>query len=565
LPWLKVFPTGRLPDIKSSRSIPIRKDVLEILQVFLKGWIILLAAGILSGISLFAAFPPYGFPYLVWIGMVPFFLAVAGRNPLAAFFLSWIWGCTFFLGIFTWILTVGKYTYLHHAILIVYLGAYFAVFGLLFTVIYRRLGILAAFAAAPFIWVALEYLRANLSFMALPWGLFAHSQYQQPLIIQIAAIAGTYGVSFLIVLVNVTLAMLLRPLIVRPKNFDTESPAQPIRKSIVTFAVSVAALFLLNAAYGYVVLSNPPNGNPVKVAVVQGNIEQWQKWDRKYAPMIMQIYGDLTMAAAKDHPDLIVWPETATPRALNSDPKLNKRVRQIAESAGTYLLLGSSQVYKFKRNDPKSAKVKNSAYLVPADPSLKLTQQYDKIRLFPFGEYLPYKKKIPWSYINVPDAGNYIRGKEQTIFELPEFQFGVTICWENLFGDFVRRLVKRGAQFIVNMTNEAWFGRTGAPYQFVSMNVFRAVENRVFVIRCANTGVSCFIDPYGRVVSRVKDADGYDVFIRGFQINPVLPLQSHTLYTRYGDWFAWFCTVVAMIFAIIAVLRRQWPPANRVA
>ena len=272
----------------------------------------------------------------------------------------------------------------------------------------------------------------------------------------------------------------------------------------------------------------------------------------------MRTYRDLTMAAAKDNPDLIVWPETATPRAMNTDLGLKKQIRKIAESAGSNLLLGSSQVYKFKKNDPKSAKVKNTAYLVPAAPHLKLSQQYDKIRLFPFGEYLPYKNKIPWSYINVPDVGNYIAGKEHTVFSLPEFRFGVTICWENLFSDFVRRFVKGGAQFIVNMTNEAWFGPTGAPYQFVSMNVFRAVENRVFVIRCANTGVSCFIDPYGRVVNRVRGRNGSDIFVRGFLINPVIPLENKTFYTLYGDWFAWLCIVGAMIFFILAVLRNKF-------
>jgi apolipoprotein N-acyltransferase len=425
---------------------------------------------------------------------------------------------------------------------------------LLFAAVSKSWGMVPASAAAPFIWILLEYLRSNLSFLALPWGLLAHSQYQNALVIQIASIAGTYGVSFLIVAVNAAGAALLYPWFVRQKIFNTESPLKSSKKSVTALAGASGALVLLTMLYGIREISSPIEGKEIKISVVQGNIEQSQKWDKKYAPLIMRTYSALTLAAAKDRPDLIIWPETATPRAMNTDPKLEKQIRKIAEAAGTPLLLGSSQVYKFKRNDPKAAKVKNSAYLVPADPRLKLSQQYDKIRLFPFGEYLPYKSKVPWSYIGVPDVGNYIEGKEHIVFTLPEFRFGVTICWENLFADFVRQFVKNGAQFIVNMTNEAWFGRTGAPYQFVSMNVFRAVENRVFVIRCTNTGISCFIDPNGRIINTVKDENGTEVFIRGVASGWVIPQNSNTVYTRYGDWFVWVSVLISILFLFFSLV-----------
>lgn len=523
--------------------------------------IIAVALAILSGIILFAAFPPYDVAFLAWMAMVPLLLTITAKKPAFAFLLSWIWGCTFFLGIFSWILVVDGYTYLHHAIGVIYLGSYFAIFGLFFAVVSRYWRMVSAYAAAPFIWVSLEYLRSNLSFMALPWGLLAHSQYQNPIIIQVAAIAGTYGVSFLIVAVNAALAMLLYSWFVRLKVLKTELLAEPTKTSTIAFGATVAALLLLTVAYGFTVISSPMEGKKIKVAVVQGNIEQWQKWDKRFAPLIMRTYSDLTMIVAKDKPDLIIWPETATPRAINTDPNLKKKVRNIAKSAKTFLLLGSSEVYKFKKNDPESTRVKNSAYLVPPDSRLKISQQYDKILLFPFGEYLPYKKKIPWSYINVPDVGNYIRGKEFTVFELPDFQFGVTICWENLFSDFVRQFVKRGAQFIVNMTNEAWFGRTGAPYQFVSMNIFRAVENRVFVIRCTNTGISCFIDPHGRVVDTVKDENGAEIFIRGVASSSIMPLKSNTIYTHFGDWLLWVSVPISIVFVLFSLVK----PKNRVS
>jgi apolipoprotein N-acyltransferase len=520
------------------------------LKVFLKNAIILSAAGILSGIALFAAFPPYGLSFLAWVAMVPLLLTTAAKKPLVAFWVSWIWGCTFFLGIFTWILMVARYTYLHHAILIIYLGFYFAVFGVLYAVVSKNWGLVPASIAAPFIWITLEYIRSNLSFMALPWGLLAHSQYENTLIIQAAAVAGTAGVGFLIVAVNAAITLLLFQQIERLRVPGLDVPARiPPKKSTLTVGAVTAVLVAGSIFYGYSVISNPVGGKTIKVAVVQGNIEQWQKWDKKFAPLILSTYRNLTMTVAQDKPDLIIWPETATPKAINADPRLKKEVRKIAETAGTSLLIGSSQVYKFKKNDSKSAKVKNSAYLVPADPGLKISQQYAKILLFPFGEYLPYKKKIPWAYIDVPDVGNYIRGEDLTVFELPGCKFGVTICWENLFSNFVRQFVKNGAQFIVNLTNEAWFGRTGAPYQFVSMNVFRAVENRVYLIRCTNTGISCFIDPHGRIVNTVKDKKGREIFIRGVASSSITPLESDTIYTRFGDWF--IGVSVAIVIAMI--------------
>jgi apolipoprotein N-acyltransferase len=184
-------------------------------------------------------------------------------------------------------------------------------------------------------------------------------------------------------------------------------------------------------------------------------------------------------------------------------------------------------------------------------------QRYDKIRLFPFGEYLPFKKTIAWALINVRESGNYIPGKEFTVFELPTLRFGVTICWENIFPDLFRQFVRRGAQFMVNITNEARFGKTAAPYQLASISVFRAVENRVFVIRCANTGVSCIIDPYGRIVDRVKDQQGQDIFIRGVISGWVIPLESKTIYTRCGDGFVWVAIFGSVLFLSVSSVKTQ--------
>jgi len=519
--------------------------------------IITIIVAIVSGILLWAGFPPLDQPFLVWIGLAPLLVAIGGRSPGYSFLLSFLSGMVFFLAIFNWILEVPGYTFLHHGILDIYLSTYFGLFGLAFSIISRRRGMPTALFAAPFLWVSLEYIRSNLSFLALPWGLLAHSQYQNPIIIQIASLTGAYGLTFLIVTANSGIAAMAYAFFGQLKlDMPSTTVAEGLRGT--KFVVVSATLFLVfSLLYGYHKISNPVVGKAFKISLVQGNIDQNKKWDRKYAKFIMKTYADLTQEVSKDEPVMIVWPETATPRAINLDSKLSREVRGIATSTGTYLLLGSSQPQKFKVGDPKNIKYFNSAFLIPPDAGKKKNQRYDKIFLFPFGEYLPYKETIPWSSINVPEVSGYVAGKKFTVFEHPDFRFGVTICWENMFPDLVRQFVKAGAQFTINITNEAWFGKTAAPDQFVSMSVFRAVENRRFVVRCTNTGISCFIDPCGRVVRRLKDKHGEAVFISGVLTSRIIPLESRTLYTRYGDWLVWLSLGCSVGFLFIAFLKRK--------
>jgi len=323
-------------------------------------------------------------------------------------------------------------------------------------------------------------------------------------------------------------------------------------KGRITLLATTASLIILTLIYGCIIISQPINGNRIKITLIQGNIEQVKKWDPRHARDITQTYADLTQGAAKDQPAIIIWPETSTPGAINLIPKLYFELRETVKEAGTYLLLGSAQHQKFGEKGTTKPKYFNSAFLIDPQPKMVKQQRYDKIRLFPFGEYLPSKGIIPWSLIKVSGSDHYISGKEFTVFEHPDFRFGVIICWENVFPDLVRQFVNRGAQCIINLTNEAHFGKTAAPHQLVSISVFRAVENGVYVVRCANTGVSCIIDPYGRIVDRVKDERGQDIFIRGTMTGWVIPLDSKTIYTRYGDWLVWVAFIGSVVFLIVA-------------
>lgn len=473
--------------------------------------------------------------------------------------MGFLCGIPFFLGIFSWVLTVGKYAFLHHLILEFYLWTYFGIFGLLFCLITRRWRVEAAFISAPFLWVILEFIRANFFFLALPWGILGYSQHNNLPIIQIASFVGTYGISFLIVAVNAALAMMTIYCLQKVSLGKIIVGLRYPVSGSVTFilAAFVASLFLVAYGYGKNSLSDEPNEEHLHISIVQGNIEQSKKWEKKYAAEIMRIYTDLTQKASENKPDLIVWPETATPWALNLDSRLKKQVADITKDSGTHLMLGSAQAQKFKLNDLKSAKFKNSVYLVSPE-GVYNEQRYDKIYLLPFGEYLPYSNKIPWHLLKVPEIGSYIPGKEFVVFSTPSARFSATICWENVFSDIFRRFVKNGAQFVVNITNEAWFGKTSAPYHFLSMSVLRAVENRVSVVRCANTGVSCFIDPCGRITDRVKGVHGADIFVRGVLTKPVMLSESKTLYTRYGEFFPKICGLISIIVLIAAIFRKRY-------
>jgi apolipoprotein N-acyltransferase len=526
---------------------------------------IVLAATMLSGVALYAAFPSYDLPLLAWVAFVPLFFALTRARPVVAFVLSFFWGVVFYTGIFFWLFDLPEYNVLHHALLGVYLCPLTGLFGWLFCFLWSRVSPAAALLTAPFTWVAQEYLRSNFFFLALPWALLGHSQYQNPTVIQIAEFTGVYGVSFWIVCVNSTLAALL---FVLTKYRINASVALRARR-VWAFAAAVALVTAGLAAYGHSRLSHMPTGAPFRLALIQPSIEQEKKWDPQHSEQIMRILADLTAAAAEDRPDLIVWPETATPRSITADRKLYDQVRGIAAAADCFLLFGSAQLAKFKVGDSQSAKFMNSVYLMPPVGSHSTLQHYEKVRLMPFGEYLPHADHIPWRRLYVPEIQGYMPGNQFVLFRQGPAVFGVPICWENIFPDDAREFVQKGAQFLVNITNEAWFGDSAAPYQFLSMNVFRAVENRLYVVRCANTGISCFIDPQGRVVSRVRADDGSEIGARGFLTGEVRLGGETTFYTRNGDLFAKTCSGIAVLILLTApaagTIRRRLRqrPGNR--
>ena len=508
---------------------------------------------LLSSILLVLSFPCFDYSWFAWIGLVPLFLSLDGKSPLKGFSLAIAGGILFWAGLVRWLFNVPNYSLLHNAIFIPYLGLPFGLFGLVFTIIAQRSGITWAHAAAPFIWVSLDFARAHFFWLALPWGMLAHTQYRHPDIIQIVSWTGEYGVTFLVVAVNAAVAMAVQTGCRRFAYSEKNRQLSSSGPAVLLISFLAAGILAGSVVYGKTVLSRPVEGEELKISLVQANIPADMKWDKKHADFILTTYEELTRQAAGDLPDLIAWPETATPGAIGINRKIARRVRSIVSGVNVPVLFGSAQRRKFEEEGERMVAYTNAAFLLTPGRGKKSRQTYDKVHLLPFGEYLPARDLFPWEAIGVPKITGYKAGNSFTVFRLGSYSFSAPICWETIFAHITRKFVQNGAQFIINITNAADFGRSAAPYQVLAMNVFRAVENRLYVARAANTGISCIIDPRGRIVDRVQDGNGEDIFVGGYLTGRIIPLNSQTFYSRHGDVFAWLCSVIAALFFAVGL------------
>jgi apolipoprotein N-acyltransferase len=525
------------------------------LRVNFSSLIIRLLAAVLSGVFVILAFPKYDLWWLAWVALVPLFLALYGGNVKYSILIAWVFGIITFAGLFSWMLEVRGYTWLHQTIIVSYLSVFFALLGLIIGFVSRRLGLAAAVVATPFIWVSIEYLRANFFFLAFPYAWIAHTQHQNIVLIQFASLIGAYGVSFLVVMANAGIAAVILALFHR---FAGSRPTD-IRPPLKRVAIVMSSVTLISVGlallYGKYALSHGDAGEKIKVSVIQGNIPQEKKWDPHFAREIMEIFTRLTLAASKEMPALIAWPEASTPGYVFNvkRSKLLKRVAALATQTNTHLLVGSSEYPKFYKVSNKGIRTSNTAILF--SPGGEILGQYSKIRLVPFGEFIPLEGKVPWPEFIVPDQRtNYeIPGKDYTIFNLNGIKFSVSICWESHFPGLIREFAKRGARFMLNIANEGRYGETAAPYQLLAMTVFRSVENRLPIARATNTGISCFIDQFGRVTGWVEN-QGKKIFVKGISTQEITLPQGRSFYTSYGYVFIYICLVLSSLLIILAVL-----------
>ena len=365
-----------------------------------------------------------------------------------------------------------------------------------------------------------------------PWGIVGYSQFNRLHIIQISDMFGVYGVTFLVVLFNAVIYVLL--LLLAEKKWEGQTVGRPLAVKAGVLAIGAILLALTYGSLRIKAVDNARAKAPTaRVAIVQGNIDQARKWDPAFQIGTTKKYVALTQEAASRRPDLVVWPETATPFYFAASPKLTRMVTDAVRQAGTYLLAGSPSV---DMEQGRQAYY-NSAHLVT--PEGHAGARYDKVHLVPFGEYVPFKCILSFAGKMVAQVGDFSAGEKGRTLGWKEGRapIGVQICFEIIFPGLSRSLAKNGAGMLVNLTNDAWFGRTSAAYQHFSMAVFRAVENRRSLVRCANTGISGFIDPVGRVVVQTP------LFEDAVVDQNVPELRQTSIYTRFGDLPALLCLI----------------------
>jgi apolipoprotein N-acyltransferase len=285
-------------------------------------------------------------------------------------------------------------------------------------------------------------------------------------------------------------------------------------------------------------------GNLVRASIIQGNIEQDRKWEPLYQDAVLATYKDLSLKAADSSPSIIVWPETAVPFFFMADASYSRKLVEFQNHLNSYLLFGSVLVKGKKGNRYLLA---NSAVLL--DEAGKVTYTYDKIHLVPFGEYVPLQKILFFINKLVVGIGDYVHGNQHLRAETPSGAFAPLICYEIIFPGLVRKFYSNGGDYMVNMTNDAWFGKTSGPYQHFSMAVFRAVENRKPVIRAANTGISGFIDSNGRIIAQTG------LFQKAILTEDIRTDSTVSFYAKYGDLFSYIWIVFSVILLANLVSR----------
>ncbi len=521
-----------------------------------------------SGLFLPLSFPNYDLGLLAWIALVPLHWALDGKSKTQAFWIGWLTGTIAFTGMMAWVVTTmsiyGKVplviSYGIMLLLTVYLGLYVAIYSagaVWFRSLIPRYGLFAV----PCLWVSLELIRTY-ALSGMPWGLLGYSQYRQIEVIQIADHLGVYGVSFLIVLINVAVAELLSWLMPLLRRF------RPARLPWELVAVAVL-LVGLSWEYGLRTLSEAPFAHiprsSISVGVIQPNIDQAVKWDTAYREETLARFDRLT-GQLGHATDLVIWPEAATPFIFEREPVYQLQLISLANRAQSPILFGSPALRFYPDRKPY---LLNSAYLL--SPDGQLLSRYDKQHLVPFGEYIPLKSSLLFFLDRLVEGiGDFEAGPGPTIMTVTPkpstagvqprpIKFGVAICYEVIFPDLVRQFTANGAEFMVTITNDAWFGRSAAPSQHFAMVVFRSVENHLAFARSANTGISGFIDPFGRIVEATP------IFTEQAVRTRMQAWRPHTFYSRHGDVFAYGCAIICALLCLFSYFRTKGPEPDTVA
>jgi apolipoprotein N-acyltransferase len=506
---------------------------VEYILDFVKRYRYLLAAS--SGIILFCSFPSVNFFPLAWIALIPLLVALQPvENWKSAFLVGYVAGFLFFAGLLLAIVLLYPYanifvTLLGYILLVGYTALYFAVFAVLVRRLPWQSGILFPLGVAA-IWVSLEWVRGWL-LTGFPWGNIGYSQWKYLPGIQIASLTGVYGISFVVVFFNAGIATLIR----RRHEWQKELVA-----AIVPCLIAIICL-----VYGYAAIgtSEKTPQKSMEVALVPGNIPQIEKWQPKYFPKIFARYINLTRKTAVHNPDVIVWPETTVRGQVLSGEWVNYNnhfKKMLGEIGEIPMIIGATDPDAF-------GDIYNRVISVSSEG--EILGKYAKMHLVPFGEYVPLADFLP----NFVQFQPFEHGKTVNLLPITnveamqtnkkQIEVGTSICFESAFPGHFRQFVKKGADAMGILTNDAWFVGTSFPELHLAMAPLRAVENRIAVFRCANGGYSCVVDSFGRITTPFVTPKTAEEFLIA-----EVPLSEGnlTFYTRYGDWLSILCLVISL-------------------
>lgn len=520
-------------------------------------------AALTSGGLLTLCFPRWDQGWLAWLALTPlicaaFFSHTAGRRVgLRKAALGFVAGLVFFTSTFHWLSTTLSELYQNPWLLALaplvalVFGFYFAFWTWFIGAVLvradaarkfpRSLSNLATAAAGASAWVAHEWVRERL-FGGFGWNGLGVALHRDLPMIQIAEFTGVPGLSFLVVFANLMAVIVVRRII-------GEIGPVFLKRVRWEFSLSIA-LIVLVWAYGVRQLwrNDLGPGVPLRVVAVQPNIPQTEKFDPAMQERIFSELAKLTGLAAATRPaaQLVLWPESSTPRSMFADDESYHFVLAQARALSGALLLGSTEF------DPDTLADYNIAALLT--PRAGQPRIYRKMHLVPFGEYLPLRPVFePFCGELVPS--DFRAGTEFTVFDLPDprIRIAALICFEDTLGELTRRFVQKGAQALVNLTNDGWFAQSAAAEQHLANAVLRAVENRRPLIRCGNTGVTCAVDAYGRVDRWLRP------FQQGFAARDVhVPTAGPlTFYTRHGDWLS-HLSMLATAGVLVRALFAWW-------
>jgi apolipoprotein N-acyltransferase len=450
-----------------------------------------------------------------------------GVRARRAFALGLVAGGVYFAGTLYWTPDVLKtfggislpLALLAGGLLVAYLALFPALAAVVVARVCARIGP-SGVLVAPAVWVASELAR-RFVLGGFPWVLLGSSQAGVAPVVQTASLVGVYGLSGLIVFVSAALALAVA-------GKGRARWAAPLVAAVLV--TGLAAWGTWRVADGALLRE----GRPVRVALVQGNVLQAEKWDKARAGTIINRYLAMSREGAARGASLVIWPESSTPFMFEHDAAGRVAVTSLARELGVAVLFGSDQ---YEPGTP--ARFYNSAFLVGPDGATRAV--YRKMHLVPFGEFVPLKRLLFFVTPLVESVSDFSPGGDYVVMPLGANRLSTAICYEVVYPDLVAAFVGRGSQLLTTITNDAWYGHSSAPHQHFWMATLRAVEHGRYLVRSANTGISGIVDPYGRVVVKTP------IFEQTVVTGDVRYLDGRTIYSRTGDAFAWACVLVTLL------------------